>query len=116
MEVIIHDKMRVHTTLDSGAKVNVISKKLANKYNLAIKTKKNLVFQGISPGKVFFLSTYQYVKVIIGGLINFVDFLVINSGTTNLLLGIPYFIKTELIFLYKLEGVVRAKLRSSNRK
>jgi len=44
------------------------------------------------------------------------DFLVINSRTTNLLLGIPYFIKTELIFLYKLGGVVRAKLRSSNRK
>jgi len=45
-----------------------------------------------------------------------VDFLVINSGIANLLLGIPYFIETELIFLYKLEGVVRAKLRSSNRK
>jgi hypothetical protein len=45
-----------------------------------------------------------------------VDFLVINSKIANLLLGIPYFIKTELIFLYKLEGVVRAKLRSSNRK
>ena len=44
------------------------------------------------------------------------NFLVINNGITNLLLGIPYFIKTELIFLYKLEGVVRAKLRSSNYK
>ena len=44
------------------------------------------------------------------------NFLVINSGTTNLLLGIPYFIKTKLIFLYKLEGVIRAKLRSSNYK
>jgi len=45
-----------------------------------------------------------------------VDFLVINSGIANLLLGIPYFIETELIFFYELEGVVRAKLRSSNRK
>ena len=44
------------------------------------------------------------------------DFLVINSRTTNLLLGIPYFIETELIFLYKLGGVIRAKLRSSNYK
>ena len=44
------------------------------------------------------------------------DFLVINSGTTNLFLGILYFIETELIFLYKLERVVRAKLRSSNYK
>ena len=44
------------------------------------------------------------------------DFLVINSGTTNLLLGIPYFIETKLIFLYKLKGVVKAKLRSSNYK
>ena len=44
------------------------------------------------------------------------DFLVINSRTTNLLLGIPYFIETKLIFLYKLGGVVRAKLRSSNYK
>jgi hypothetical protein len=45
-----------------------------------------------------------------------VDFLVINSGIANLFLGIPYFIKTELIFFYKLEGVVKAKLRSSNYK
>jgi len=45
-----------------------------------------------------------------------VDFLVINNRTTNLFLGIPYFIETKLIFLYKLEGVVRAKLRSSNYK
>jgi hypothetical protein len=45
-----------------------------------------------------------------------VDFLVINSGITNLLLSIPYFIETKLIFLYKLRGVVKAKLRSSNHK
>jgi hypothetical protein len=44
IEVIIHDKIRVYTTLDNRAKVNVMSKKLANKCNLAIKTKKNLVF------------------------------------------------------------------------
>jgi hypothetical protein len=44
------------------------------------------------------------------------DFLVINNRTTNLLLGILYFIKTKLIFLYKLEGVIKAKLRSSNYK
>jgi hypothetical protein len=44
IKVIIHDKMRVYTILDNRAKVNVISKKLANKYNLVIKTKKNLVF------------------------------------------------------------------------
>jgi hypothetical protein len=45
-----------------------------------------------------------------------VDFLIINNRTTNLLLGIPYFIKTKLIFLYELERVIRAKLRSSNYK
>jgi hypothetical protein len=44
IEVIIHDKMRIRIILDNRAKVNVISKKLANKYNLAIETKKNLVF------------------------------------------------------------------------
>jgi hypothetical protein len=44
IEVIIHNKIRVYIILDNGAKVNVISKKLANKYNLVIKTKKNLVF------------------------------------------------------------------------
>ena len=44
IEVIIYNKIRVYTTLDNRAKVNIISKKLANKYNLVIKTKKNLVF------------------------------------------------------------------------
>jgi hypothetical protein len=36
--------MRVYIILDNKAKVNIISKKLTNKYNLVIKTKKNLVF------------------------------------------------------------------------
>jgi len=116
MEVIIHDKMRVRATLDSGAEVNVMSKKLADKCNLAIETKKNLVFQGISPGKVFFLGACRRVKVVVGGSVNFVDFLVIDSGTADLLLGMPYFIETELTFLYEPEGAVRAKLRSGNRK
>jgi hypothetical protein len=44
IEVIIYDKIRVYITLDNRAKVNVISKKLVNKCNLVIKTKKNLVF------------------------------------------------------------------------
>jgi len=44
IEVIIYNKIRIYITLNSRAKVNIISKKLANKYNLAIKTKKNLVF------------------------------------------------------------------------
>ena len=44
IEVIIYNKIRIRVILNSGAEVNVISKKLANKYNLAIKTKKNLVF------------------------------------------------------------------------
>jgi hypothetical protein len=44
------------------------------------------------------------------------DFLVINSGTADLLLGMPYFIEIELTFLYKSNRAVRAKLRSGNRK
>jgi len=44
IEVIIYNKMRVYIILNSGAKVNIISKKLANKCNLAIETKKNLIF------------------------------------------------------------------------
>jgi len=44
IKVIIYNKIRVYITLNNRAKVNIISKKLANKYNLAIKTKKNLVF------------------------------------------------------------------------
>jgi Aspartyl protease len=116
MEVIIHEKMRVRSTLDSGAEVNVMSKKLADRCNLAIETKKNLVFQGISPGRVFFLGACRRVKVEVGGSVNFVDFLVIDSGTADLLLGMPYFIETELTFLYDPDGAVRAKLRSGNRK
>jgi hypothetical protein len=44
IKVIIYNKIRIRATLDNGAKVNVMSKKLVDKYNLAIKTKKNLVF------------------------------------------------------------------------
>jgi len=44
IEVIIYNKICVYIILNSRAKVNIISKKLADKYNLAIETKKNLVF------------------------------------------------------------------------
>jgi hypothetical protein len=44
IEVIIYNKIRIYIILDNRAKVNVISKKLINKYNLVIKTKKNLIF------------------------------------------------------------------------
>jgi hypothetical protein len=44
IEVIIYNKIRVYIILNNRTKVNIISKKLVNKYNLVIKTKKNLVF------------------------------------------------------------------------
>ena len=44
IEVIIYNKIYIYIILDNKAKVNIISKKLVNKYNLVIKTKKNLVF------------------------------------------------------------------------
>jgi hypothetical protein len=44
IEVIIYNKIRVYIILNNRAKVNIISKKLVNKSNLVIKTKKNLIF------------------------------------------------------------------------
>jgi hypothetical protein len=44
IEVIIYNKIRIYIIFNSRAKVNIISKKLADKSNLAIKIKKNLVF------------------------------------------------------------------------
>jgi hypothetical protein len=42
--------------------------------------------------------------------------LVINNRIANLLLGISYFIETELIFLYKPNNIIRTKLKNSNYK
>ena len=42
--------------------------------------------------------------------------MVINNRIANFLLDIPYFIKTELIFFYKSNNIVRAKLKSNNYK
>jgi hypothetical protein len=44
IEVIIYNKIRIYIILNSRAKVNIISKKLVDKSNLAIKIKKNLIF------------------------------------------------------------------------
>jgi hypothetical protein len=44
IEVIIYNKIHIRITLNSRAEVNIISKKLADKSNLAIKIKKNLIF------------------------------------------------------------------------
>ncbi len=116
VEVSINSKASARATLDSGAEVNVMSKKLADRAELAIETKKNLVFQGISPGKVFFLGACRRVKVSVGGSVNYVDFLVLDSGTTDLLLGMPYFVETNLNFQYDSDGAVRANLKSGDRR
>jgi hypothetical protein len=44
IEVIIYNKMHVYIILNSRAEINIISKKLVDKSNLAIKIKKNLIF------------------------------------------------------------------------
>jgi len=45
-----------------------------------------------------------------------VNFLVINNKIANFLLDISYFIKTKLMFLYKPDSIIRAKLKNNNYK
>jgi hypothetical protein len=106
MEVVLNGKTYAQATLDTGAEVNVMSKQLANRAKLPIETKKNLVFQGISPGKVSFVGACKRVAVMVTDSINYVDFLVLDTGTTDLLLGMPYFIETQLSFIYEADGAI----------
>ena len=88
-------------TIDSKAEVNIMSKSFAKKARLLIQTEKTIRFQGIARGEYYFVGVCEAVEIAIRGIVNYVNFLIINKGSINVLLGMLYLIKSKLSFKYK---------------
>ena len=55
------------------------------------------------------------MEINIKGIVNYVDFFIINRGLNEILLGIPFTIKVQLIYKYLKDRTIVAVFKNSNR-
>jgi hypothetical protein len=55
------------------------------------------------------------VEINIKGIVNYIDFFIINRGLNKILLGIPFIIKAQLIYKYPKNKTITIVFKNSNR-
>ena len=115
MRVLIGGRVEAPGTLDTGAEVNVMTKKMAEKAKLMILRDHKITFQTINGIEFVFYGLCKNVEVDIGGIINYGDFLIIEEGTLDVLLGMPFFFESEMTFDYPADGTMRAVFWNNDR-
>ena len=54
------------------------------------------------------------MEINVGGIVNYIDFFIINKGSDEILLGIPFTIKAQLIYKYPKDRTITAIFKNSN--
>jgi hypothetical protein len=54
------------------------------------------------------------VKINVKRIVNYIDFFIINRGLDEILLGMPFIIKVQLIYKYLKDGTITAIFKNSN--
>jgi hypothetical protein len=54
------------------------------------------------------------VEINIKGIVNYIDFFIINRGLDKILLGMPFTIKAQLIYKYSKDGTIAAVFKNSD--
>jgi hypothetical protein len=94
---------------DTGAEVNVITRALANRANLPIRTNIQLALKMVSGEKHSFDGACEEVEVSIGNIKNIQTIMVVDSIDHKLILRCPFFHDTQLTFLYDEDGYQNAR-------
>jgi hypothetical protein len=55
------------------------------------------------------------VEINIRGIVNYIDFFIINRGLDKILLRIPFTIEVQLIYKYFKDGTIAAVFKNSDR-
>ena len=55
------------------------------------------------------------MEINVGGIVNYMDFFIINRGSDEILLVIPFTIEAQLTYEYPKDGTVTAVFKNSNR-
>jgi hypothetical protein len=115
MEAQLGGKVTVAMTIDTGAEVNVLPRAVAERAKLTIQTDRTIVFQTLAGGQFAFFGLCREVEVNIGGIVNYVDFFVVNGGSDEILLGMPFTYETQLTYEYPEDGTIAAVFKNSDR-
>ena len=105
----------VDAMLDTGAEVNVMTKALADKAGLTVRTNLLLSLKTVSGEMRKFDGACEDVDVTIGGLTNVQTIMVIDDIEHKLILGQPFFHDAQLTFEYDEEGYQCAKFMNEER-
>jgi hypothetical protein len=54
------------------------------------------------------------VEINIRGIVNYIDFFIINRGLDEILLGMPFIIKAQLIYKYFKDRTIATVFKNSN--
>jgi aspartyl protease len=114
----IHVKIRgiyVNAMLDSGAEVNVMTRALADRAGLTVRTNLALALKTVSGERRKFDGACEEVDISIGGISNTQVIMVIDDIDHKLILGCPFFHDAQLTFVYDEDGYQCAKFANEDR-
>ena len=95
----------VDAMLDTRAKVNVITKELADQAGLTVRTNVQIEIKAVSGGLSKFARVCEDVEVNIRGIVNLQTILVIpNFAYYKLILGQPFVYNTQVCLYFNKEG------------
>jgi hypothetical protein len=101
--------------LDSGAEVNVMTRALANRAELTVRTNLALALKTVSGERRKFDGACEEVEVSVGGISNTQTIMVIDEIDHKLILGCLFFHDAQLTFVYDDEGYQCAKFTNEDR-
>ena len=105
----------VDAMLDSGAEVNVMTRSLADKAGLTVRTNLMLVLKTVLGDMRKFNGACEDVNISIGGITNVQTVMVIEDIDHKLILGCPFFHDAQLTFTYDDEGYQCARFVNEDR-
>ena len=105
----------VDAMLDSGAEVNVMTRALADRAGLTIRTNLMLALKTVSGERRKFDGACEDIEVSIRNISNTQTIIVIDNIDHKLILGCPFFHDSQLTFVYDEEGYQCAKFTSEDR-
>jgi predicted aspartyl protease len=101
--------------LDTGAEINVMTRALANRVNLPIRTNIRLALKTVSEEKCSVDGACEEVEFSIGNIKNIQTIMVVDSIDHKLILGCLFFHNVQLTFLYDKDGYQNARFLNEDR-
>jgi hypothetical protein len=115
LQVTVGGRIKSRATIDCGAEVNVMNRRVAESARLPILSHKALTFVTITGDKFTFAGYIENVPIDIGGIRNHSDFMIVNESSHDILLGMPFILESKMSFDYPGNGIMQASFMNADR-